>query len=96
MPSMNAQVATTNPARLINRLCKHFRHKIDAEWNEVEATLKFPAGECYLAAGSGLLRLECRASNETELETVGQIVSSHLIRFSGDEVEEVAWQPVAV
>lgn len=95
MPFMNAQVATTNPARLINRLCKHFRHKIDVEWNDVEATLTFPMGACYLTSGSGVLRLECRAANETELEEVGQVVSSHLIRFAGDEVEAVAWQPAA-
>jgi len=92
MPTMNAQVASTDPGRLINRLCKHFRHKIEAEWTETDGRLAFSIGECRLDAADGKLLMRCQSPTETELEELGQVVASHLIRFAGDEVDEVHWQ----
>jgi len=94
MPSMNARVETSNPGRLINRLCKHFRHKIEADWTETDGVLTFSIGVCRLAAVDNELRLECQSDTEKELEELGQVVASHLIRFSGDEVADVHWQAV--
>lgn len=91
MPTMIARVTCTNPARLINRLGKHFRHKIEAEWTETDGVLTFSIGVCRLAAGNDLV-LTCQSDTEKELEELGQVVASHLIRFSGDEVAEVHWQ----
>lgn len=92
MPSMTARVATANPGRLINRLCKHFRHKIEAEWTETDGLLTFSIGECRLEAAAGELRMVCRSPTVAELEELGQVMASHLIRFAGDEVDEVHWQ----
>lgn len=96
MPSMNACVSTVNPSRLINRLCKHFSHKIDAEWSETDGLLTFSIGECRLNSGSGALTLVCQSPTAEELEELGQVVASHLVRFAGDEVGEVNWQAGAV
>lgn len=93
MHSMNAHVATDNPSRLINRLCKHFSHKIEAEWSETNGLLTFSIGECRLSSLNGVLALECQAPTAEELEELGQVVASHLIRFSADEVAEVQWNP---
>ena len=93
MPFMNAQVSTANPSRLINRLCKHFSHKIEAEWTETNGLLTFSIGECRLNTLNGALALECQSPTAEELEELGQVVASHLIRFAGDEVTEVQWNP---
>ncbi|WP_296934641.1 DUF2218 domain-containing protein [uncultured Marinobacter sp.] len=92
MPAMNARVTSDNPGRLINRLGKHFRHKIEAQWTETDGVLTFSIGVCRLTAVDNVLRLECQSDTEKELEELGQVVASHLIRFSGDEVAEVHWQ----
>lgn len=92
MPGIKATVDTDNPARLINRLCKHFSHKIEASWNETEGDLTFAMGRCRLEAQSGALSLFCEAEDEQALTQVGEIVASHLERFAGGEVE-VHWQP---
>jgi len=92
MPAMNARVTSANPGRLINRLGKHFRHKIEAEWTETDGVLRFSIGVCWLTAEDNELRLECQSDTEKELEELGQVVASHLIRFAGDEVTEVHWQ----
>jgi len=92
MPSMTANVATAEPDRLINRLCKHFSHKIDAQWNDTTGHLTFSIGQCELAAHTGTLKLSCQSENHDKLEELGAVVASHLIRFAGGEVDQVRWQ----
>ena len=92
MPSMTASVASAEPARLINRLCKHFSHIIDAQWNDTTGHLTFSIGQCELAAHSGILTLTCQSESHDKLEEVGEVVASHLIRFAGGEVDQVRWQ----
>lgn len=95
MPAMNASVTTTDPGRLINRLCKHFQHKVDAQWTAEIGELRFVIGDCHLKAADGALLMTCEAENEEKLEQVGEVVSSHLVRFAGGEVDSVQWQPSA-
>ena len=92
MHAMTADVTTEQPSRLINRLCKHFRHKIEATWDEHEGRLVFSIGECRLVARDQQLTLQCQAPTPGELEELGQVVASHLVRFAGDEVTDVYWQ----
>lgn len=92
MPAMTARVTSANPGRLINRLGKHFRHKIEAEWTETDGVLTFSIGVCRLRAAGNELALACQSDTDSELEELGQVVASHLIRFSGNEVAEVHWQ----
>lgn len=95
MPSMHARVNTAEPDRLINRLCKHFRHKIEAEWTESEGLLTFSIGECRLNAAGGELLLACQSPTEEQLEQLGEVVASHLLRFAGGDVAGVHWQSAA-
>ena len=92
MPEMNAKVTTEESGRLINRLCKHFSHKIKAEWTESEGLLTFSIGQCQLSDRDDHLFLACSATSESELQELGEVVASHLIRFAGAEVNEVQWQ----
>lgn len=95
MPTLNARVPTAEAGRLIQRLCKHFRHKIDAEWDAHQGQLRFSIGECRLDAEPDALRLRCDAASTTELTELGEVVASHLVRFAGDAVDEVRWQAAA-
>ncbi|WP_253450464.1 DUF2218 domain-containing protein [Halomonas sp. Y3] len=92
MPTINAQVPTAEASRLIQRLCKHFRHKIDAEWDAHQGRLHFSIGECRLDAEPDALHLRCDAASADELAELGEVVASHLVRFAGDSVESVEWQ----
>ncbi|MEC7815802.1 MAG: DUF2218 domain-containing protein [Pseudomonadota bacterium] len=92
---MTAKVPTTRPGRLINRMGKHFSHKIEATWGEHDGLLRFSIGDCKLLAGDQILVLECQSASEEELRELGQVVASHLIRFAGEEVAEVHWQATA-
>lgn len=92
MPIMNARVSTPDASRLINRLCKHFRHRIEAEWNERHGQLHFSIGECRLSAEPDALVLRCESPSTQQLDELGEVVASHLVRFAGDQVEAVQWQ----
>lgn len=92
MPTMTATVPTADAARLIHRLCKHFSHKIDAEWDAHRGRLRFALGECRLDAAPDALVMTCAAETRKALAELGEVVASHLVRFAGGEVEAVQWQ----
>ena len=95
MPAMNASVTTADLGRLINRLCKHFRHKVDAQWTESRGEVHFAIGDCRMTTAGNTLLIACEAPDDDKLVQVGDVVSSHLVRFAAGEVDEVQWQPSA-
>ncbi len=92
MQEMSATVATPEPGLLINRLCKHFSHKIDAHWSADKGHLTFSIGECRLAAEGETLTLVCQSPSREELDELGEVVASHLVRFARGQVTQVPWQ----
>ncbi|MBS8240354.1 DUF2218 domain-containing protein [Marinobacter lipolyticus] len=92
MQTMIATVATPEPGLLINRLCKHFSHKIEANWSSDTGHLRFSIGECRLYAEGTALTLACQSPTHEELEELGEVVASHLVRFARGHVDQVAWQ----
>ncbi|MGM0783625.1 MAG: DUF2218 domain-containing protein [Pseudomonadota bacterium] len=95
MPTMTAIVPTADAGRLINRLCKHFNHKVEAHWTGNTGQVIFAIGECHMTATPEALELSCRSPSQAELDELGQVVASHLVRFAGGEVEVVEWQAPA-
>lgn len=92
MPAMTARIATSQGSRLVNRLCKHFQHKVPATWDRTSGHVEFDIGQCLLSAGTEELILECQAPDGERLDQVGEVIASHLVRFAGGEVEAVQWQ----
>lgn len=96
MPAKQAQVSTTHASRYINRLCKHFAHKVESTWDEQQGVTDFPFGRCVMQADGAQLALHCTADDDTQLERVCWVVTDHLERFSvaveqGDALS-VEWQ----
>ena len=50
MPTSQAAIAAEvlGPAKLMNRLAKHWAHKLEVELGEEQAVIGFPAGRCLL------------------------------------------------
>lgn len=90
---MTATVTTTDPGRLINRLCKHFNHKVEAHWTRETGHVIFAINECRLEPTPATLVLTCQSPSKPELDELSQVVGSHLVRFAGGKVETVQWQP---
>ncbi len=92
-----ARVATGTPGRYIAQLCRHFAHKVPAEYDPpgFEATrghITFPdMGVCALRAAPEALELELSAKDEETLHRLQDVVARHLERFAWREPPTVAW-----
>ena len=52
-----AKTATPNAGKYLAQLCKHFQHKLPAEWAEKAGSIEFPIGRRRLTAGEGELEI---------------------------------------
>ena len=91
MPSQSvARVSTESGQRLINRLCKHWAHKleVDAEQGKVV----FDGGLCLMKASESVLQVDLQADVDERLELLKGVVASHLERMAGKEELSIHWQ----
>lgn len=82
MHAKQAEVQTSHASRYIKRLCKHFAHKVEAQWDDQQGVTDFPFGRCVMHASSSGLSLHCSAPEEAALERTCLVVADHLQRFS--------------
>lgn len=66
------------PGRLIAKLCKHFRHKVPAEWDEQSGRVDFQPGNCLMLAGEGALLLHIDAAGEGDAQRIQRVLEGHL------------------
>lgn len=92
MPLSRAEIATPSGERLINRLCKHWAHKLDVEQSEQQATITFETGTCLMYAEPGRLLLSIETLEEEHLDQLEGVVESHLVRMAKDEPLEIVWE----
>lgn len=92
MPISRAEIATESGARLINRLCKHWAHKLEVEYKEGQGRVTFEGGTCLMHAEPELLRVSIEALDEEGLDRLEGVVASHLERMAGDEAIEIIWE----
>lgn len=86
-----ATVATDNPSRLINRLCKHWSHKFPVRHDEREGEIELSIGFCRLRAVESGLNVSLEAENPEQLQQLKQAVVDHLQRMASDESLSFDW-----
>lgn len=92
MPVSHAVVPTTSGARYINRLCKHWQHKLDVSHDEHQGRVTFDGGVCHMRAEAGALHLQLTAEDAAIRERLEHVVAVHLVRMANREDVDVAWQ----
>ncbi|HCJ27991.1 MAG TPA: DUF2218 domain-containing protein [Pseudomonas sp.] len=92
MLSSTVQIETTNPSRLIRRLCKHWSHKFDVSFDDQQGHIAFGGASCLLTAGEGNLTAKIQTEDEAQLEKMETVVADHLQRMSTDETFSFVWQ----
>ena len=77
-----ARVPLSAPRRYLGQLCKHFAHKIEANWAEDYSSghIAFPMGPCDLTAdeAAGELLMQVSAAGEGDLSRLEGVVARHL------------------
>lgn len=92
MPSSTVQIETSNPSRLIRRLCKHWSHKFEVSFDDQQGRIAFGEAQCLLTAGDGSLTAEVQTEDEAQLTRMETVVADHLQRMSAEETFNFAWQ----
>lgn len=91
MLTVQAEFPTPKASSYLIRLCRHFSHKVEAEWDEVSGRVDFGPGQCHMRADEDALTLECRATEAEGLDRVRGIVEDHLVRFAWRESPTLTW-----
>lgn len=95
MHVVEAQVQTEQASRYLVALCKHFAHKVAADYDSNRGRVDFQPGSCVLRADGNHLHLRCEASTEPDLNLVKDVVEVHLVRFARSEAIAVTWNAEA-
>ncbi|WP_273152186.1 DUF2218 domain-containing protein [Methylophaga thiooxydans] len=92
MVEKNAVIMTTQADRFVRMLCKHFSHKVNADWGDEQGWVEFAMGRCELSAEPQQLLVRCHADNETDLEVVTDTIKSHFDRFAQKQQLTLNWR----
>ncbi|WP_421684560.1 DUF2218 domain-containing protein [Stutzerimonas urumqiensis] len=92
MHMSHALIASENPNRLINRLCKHWGHKFPVHLGENEGRIELPLGECQLRADGTTLAVELQSAEAEAQGRMRQVVAEHLERMATGETLAIEWQ----
>ena len=87
-----ASFETDNASRYLAMLRIHFGRKIETEIDINSGRVQFPFGRCKMTANKTKLEFLASAENQTRLNQVFQIVTSHLDRFAFRDNPNLTWQ----
>ncbi len=93
MPSSIAHINTAKASINLKKLCRHFGHKVEAEFDDHRGEIHFPFGDIFLTANDVVLSMTVEANSDEDLATGQKVMADHLVRFATDEELLVDWQP---
>ncbi|SDS12817.1 hypothetical protein SAMN05216198_1240 [Halopseudomonas litoralis] len=82
---------TASAALYMNKLCKHFAHKIDIQLDADQAQALFPYGQCLMQAGTTQLTFSCSAPELGGAAMMRFVLEDHLERFARRENLQIQW-----
>lgn len=94
-PTLLAEVETSRASPYLLQLCKHFRHKREAIFDEGRGEIEFDGARCLLVAAGGTLLLRVEGAERATVEQIADVVGSHLERFGRRDRLRVCWQPAS-
>jgi len=91
MPAAEARVTTDRASRYLVQLCKHFAHKVHAEWTDEKGFADFGWGTCTPTAEAGARLQRAEAPDEEGLGRVQFVAGDHAQRFGARDNVTVEW-----
>ena len=82
-------VEISSAEKYLNRLCKHFNHKVDAEYGDGKGSVDFKFATCQMSAANDQLTITCQADSPEKMARVKYVIEDHLIRFTWKEKVKV-------
>jgi hypothetical protein len=75
----------------MKQLCRHFGHKIPAEFSDTDGRIEFEFGTCEFSAQGDVLVMRALAADEESVARVEHVIGSHLERFAHRDPVQVTW-----
>ena len=75
----------------LKKLCRHFSHKVETEFDDHQGRMQFPFGTCELSADATTLQLHCQADSD-QIATLRDVIERHLVRFATRDTLTVNWK----
>ncbi|MHA7777325.1 DUF2218 domain-containing protein [Roseibium sp. M-1] len=82
---------TASASKYLQQLCKHFAHKVPAEWDTETGEVSFPFGHCRMEASPVHLSIRCEADEEQKIARMKLVIDDHLERFAWKEKLKLTW-----
>lgn len=92
--SRSGAVNTEKGAKYVQRLCKHFAHKVQAHWEETQGQVQFEMGTAEMFASTEVLTLICKANTTNDLDEIVDTMDRHFERFAKADELLLEWQQV--
>lgn len=92
MTELNGRAETAHAVLYMNKMAKHFRHKVPVQLEEGWAVIEFEAGRCALSADAARLNARIEAASPEAAEVVREVIDRHLPRFAPKEALTINWQ----
>ena len=83
---------TASASKYLQQLCKHFAHKVRAEWTPESGEVDFPFGVCSMTAKGEELKIRCETADGENIPRLKGVIDSHLERFAWREDLKLQWQ----
>ena len=83
---------TAAASKYLQQLCKHFAHKVPAEWTTHSGTVDFPFGLCTMEADDNRLSIRCQTPDEANIPRLKGVVDAHIERFAWREKLRLDWE----
>lgn len=90
MLTSSAHIQTQDPQRLMNRLCKHWGHKLPVTLEAQQAEIELPPGVCRMHCADALT-VELK-SDAAQMPKLQQVVADHLQRMAAKESLVIEWK----
>lgn len=84
-------VATKSGSKYLQQLCKHFRHKVDVDFNPETARVDFPFGVCLMLADEQSIAFYLQSEIPEGLKRACGVIDVHLLKFGFREDLVIDW-----
>ena len=94
MLKSEARIATPAARKYLVQLCKHFRHKVPAEYDDSQGRVDFQPGDCLMTASEDQLIIHCEGEDEFTMLRMKKILEQHLQQFAWREDLAIEWTAI--
>jgi hypothetical protein len=85
MQAISGEAITSEPMRIITRLCRHWGHKLPTRIEENGGAIDFPDAQVTLHALPDRLTATIASEDAAVRERLTGVVATHLMRMAGSE-----------